>query len=116
MDNTPSSRSGSAASSQSIRSDTSSQSTRFDTSSATSGGTAQDLRGKAGEAASKIAEVAQQAGTQAKEAAAETADSVRAMSDSVEDSLRDFIENKPYTTAAIALAVGWIIGRAHRPF
>jgi uncharacterized protein YjbJ (UPF0337 family) len=52
----------------------------------------------------------------AKEAAAETADSVRAMSDSVEDSLRDFIENKPYTTAAIALAVGWIIGRAHRPF
>jgi uncharacterized protein YjbJ (UPF0337 family) len=53
---------------------------------------------------------------QAKDSAGETADSVRAMSDSVEDSLRDFIENKPYTTAAIALAVGWIIGRAHRPF
>jgi glycerol-3-phosphate dehydrogenase len=73
MDNTPSSRSGSAASSQSSRSDTSSQSTRFDTSSATSGGKAQDLRGKAGEAASKIADVAQQAGTQAKEAAASLA-------------------------------------------
>jgi glycerol-3-phosphate dehydrogenase len=73
MDNTRSPRSGSAASSQSTRSDTSSQSTRFDTSSATSGGKAQDLRGKAGEAASKIADVAQQAGTQAKEAAASLA-------------------------------------------
>jgi uncharacterized protein YjbJ (UPF0337 family) len=35
---------------------------------------------------------------------------------SIEDSLRNYIENKPYTTAAIALAVGWVIGRAHRPF
>jgi hypothetical protein len=64
MDNTRSPRPGSAASSQS---------TRSDASSATSGGTAQDLRGKAGEAASKLADVAQQAGTQAKEAAASLA-------------------------------------------
>jgi uncharacterized protein YjbJ (UPF0337 family) len=46
---------------------------------------------------------------QAKESAIEGADSI-------EDSLRHYIENKPYTTAAIALAVGWLIGRAHRPF
>ena len=46
---------------------------------------------------------------QAKEAAADGAGSI-------EDSLRNYIENKPYTTAAIALAVGWLIGRAHRPF
>jgi uncharacterized protein YjbJ (UPF0337 family) len=52
----------------------------------------------------------------AQESAAGTADPVRAVSNSVEDSLRDFVENKPYTTAAIALAVGWIVGRAHRPF
>jgi len=35
---------------------------------------------------------------------------------SIEDTLRNYIEHKPYTTAAIALAVGWMIGRAHRPF
>jgi uncharacterized protein YjbJ (UPF0337 family) len=46
---------------------------------------------------------------QAKDAAADGAGSI-------EDSLRNYIENKPYTTAAIALAVGWLIGRAHRPF
>jgi len=46
---------------------------------------------------------------QAKETASEGAASI-------EDSLRNYIENKPYTTAAIALAVGWMIGRAHRPF
>jgi uncharacterized protein YjbJ (UPF0337 family) len=50
---------------------------------------------------------------QARESAADPAGAVSA---SVEDSLRDFIENKPYTTAAIALAVGWVMGRAHRPF
>jgi ElaB/YqjD/DUF883 family membrane-anchored ribosome-binding protein len=64
MDNTRSPRSGSAASSQS---------TRSDASSARSGGTAQDLRSTAGEAASKVADVAQQTGTQAKEAAASLA-------------------------------------------
>ncbi|HLH96023.1 MAG TPA: CsbD family protein [Xanthobacteraceae bacterium] len=35
--------------------------------------------------------------------------------ESMEDTVRDCIENRPYTTAAIALAVGWLIGRSHRP-
>ena len=35
---------------------------------------------------------------------------------SAEDTMRDFIENRPYTTAAIALGLGWLIGRSHRPF
>jgi uncharacterized protein YjbJ (UPF0337 family) len=34
---------------------------------------------------------------------------------SMEDALRDCIENRPYTTAAVALAIGWLIGRSHRP-
>ena len=58
----------------------------------------------------------QQSYRQAQESAAETVEAARVVSDPVEDSLRDFIENKPYTTAALALAVGWIMGRAHRPF
>jgi uncharacterized protein YjbJ (UPF0337 family) len=53
---------------------------------------------------------------QAQQAAAEGGAAVREFSDSMEDSLRNYIETKPYTTAAIALAVGWLIGRAHRPF
>jgi uncharacterized protein YjbJ (UPF0337 family) len=53
---------------------------------------------------------------QAKEAGVETLDSVRRLPDSAEDALRDYIERKPYTTAVIALGLGWLIGRAHRPF
>jgi uncharacterized protein YjbJ (UPF0337 family) len=53
---------------------------------------------------------------QAQEAAGETAEAVRKLSGSVEDALRDYIEHKPYTTALIALGLGWLIGRAHRPF
>jgi ElaB/YqjD/DUF883 family membrane-anchored ribosome-binding protein len=35
---------------------------------------------------------------------------------SLEDTIRHYIQNRPYTTAAIALALGWLIGRSHRPF
>jgi uncharacterized protein YjbJ (UPF0337 family) len=53
---------------------------------------------------------------QAKESASDAVDAVRRMPGSVEDSVRDYIENNPYTTAAIALGLGWLIGRSHRPF
>jgi uncharacterized protein YjbJ (UPF0337 family) len=53
---------------------------------------------------------------QAKQAAEDTIDAVRKMSGSEEDPLRHFIEKRPYTTTAIALALGWLIGRSHRPF
>jgi uncharacterized protein YjbJ (UPF0337 family) len=53
---------------------------------------------------------------QAKHAAGDTIDAVRKMPGSVEDPLRYFIEKRPYTTTAIALALGWLIGRSHRPF
>ena len=53
---------------------------------------------------------------QAKHSAADSIDAVRKMPGSVEDTLRHYIENRPYTTVAIALALGWLIGRSHRPF
>jgi uncharacterized protein YjbJ (UPF0337 family) len=53
---------------------------------------------------------------QAKDAAGDTIDAVGKMLGSVEDPLRHFIEKRPYTTAAIALAFGWLVGRSHRPF
>jgi uncharacterized protein YjbJ (UPF0337 family) len=52
---------------------------------------------------------------QAKEAAGDQIDAVRKVPGSVEDTLRDYIENRPYTTVAVALALGWLIGRSHRP-
>src|SRR6202011_826866 len=53
---------------------------------------------------------------QAVDAAEDTIDAVRKMPASLEDTIRHYIENKPYTTAAIALGLGWLIGRSHRPF
>jgi len=53
---------------------------------------------------------------QAADAAGDAVDAVRKMPDSLDDTIRHYVETKPYTTALIALGVGWLIGRAHRPF
>jgi uncharacterized protein YjbJ (UPF0337 family) len=52
---------------------------------------------------------------QAKEAAANTAQAVRESAEDADDFVRTTIEQRPYTAAAIALGVGFLIGRfAHR--
>jgi uncharacterized protein YjbJ (UPF0337 family) len=53
---------------------------------------------------------------QAVDSAEDAIDAVRQMPASVDDTIRNYIETNPYTTAAIALGVGWLIGRSHRPF
>ena len=53
---------------------------------------------------------------QAVDAAEDTIDAVRKMPASLDDTIRHYIENHLYTTAAIALGLGWLIGRPHRPF
>jgi uncharacterized protein YjbJ (UPF0337 family) len=53
---------------------------------------------------------------QAVDAAEDTIDAVRKMPASLDDTIRHYIENNPYMTAAIALGLGWLIGRSHRPF
>ena len=53
---------------------------------------------------------------QAKDAAGEAINAVGKMPASFEDTIRHYIQNRPYTTAAIALTLGWLIGRSHRPF
>jgi uncharacterized protein YjbJ (UPF0337 family) len=53
---------------------------------------------------------------QAVDAAGDTIDAVRKMPASLDDTIRHYIENNPYATAAIALGLGWLIGRSHRPF
>jgi uncharacterized protein YjbJ (UPF0337 family) len=54
---------------------------------------------------------------QAKDTTADAISAVREMvPDSVKDTLADFIEDRPYTAVAVALAIGWFLGRSHRPF
>jgi ElaB/YqjD/DUF883 family membrane-anchored ribosome-binding protein len=52
---------------------------------------------------------------QVKDAASDAADGVRKTASSFEDMVRHTIENKPYAAAAIALGIGWLFGRMHRP-
>jgi ElaB/YqjD/DUF883 family membrane-anchored ribosome-binding protein len=43
-------------------------------------------------------------------------DSASQTAGSFERALRNTIEKQPYTAVAIALALGWLLGRMHRPF
>jgi uncharacterized protein YjbJ (UPF0337 family) len=94
-------------------------------------GTAKNLGGKieegfgrvTGDAKSQVqGQMKQAAGSaqdlygQAKDSAGDAIDAARKASGSVEDSVRDYVEKNPYTTAAIALGLGWLFGRSHRPF
>jgi ElaB/YqjD/DUF883 family membrane-anchored ribosome-binding protein len=62
---------------------------------------ASDLYDHARDSASDLADSAQRA-------ALKTAGSF-------EQALRNTIENQPYTAVAIALGLGWLFGRMHRP-
>jgi uncharacterized protein YjbJ (UPF0337 family) len=52
---------------------------------------------------------------QAVDSAADAAGAVRESAVSLEKWLRNSIETQPYTTALVALGVGWLLGRLHRP-
>jgi uncharacterized protein YjbJ (UPF0337 family) len=52
---------------------------------------------------------------QAKDAAGSAAEGVRKTASSFDDVVRHTIEQRPYTAAAIALGLGWLLGRTHRP-
>lgn len=92
-------------------------------------GTARNLGGKAqegfgrvtGDTKSQVEGVINQAAGaaqdlygQAKETAADAAETVRQGAVDAEDYVRQTIENRPYTTAAVALGIGWLIGRMGR--
>jgi uncharacterized protein YjbJ (UPF0337 family) len=51
---------------------------------------------------------------QAKDTAADAAAAVRRSASGAEDIVRDTIEQRPYTTALVALCIGLIIGRMSR--
>jgi ElaB/YqjD/DUF883 family membrane-anchored ribosome-binding protein len=45
----------------------------------------------------------------------QTSDMARQTATTLDSWLRNAIENQPYTTAAVAFGIGWLLGRMRRP-
>ena len=67
-------------------------------------GAARDLYGQARKSTAQVAD-----------AATGSVSGARKTAFSLEHVLRDTIENQPYTAVAIGVALGWLLGRTHRP-
>jgi uncharacterized protein YjbJ (UPF0337 family) len=52
---------------------------------------------------------------QARDSASDAAGTARDTAATFEKWLRRTIETQPYTTAIVAVAMGWLLGRMHRP-
>jgi uncharacterized protein YjbJ (UPF0337 family) len=65
--------------------------------------------------AKQVSGAAQDMYGQARDLASEAAGTARDTASSFEKLLRNTIETRPYTTAFVALGIGWLLGRIHRP-
>jgi uncharacterized protein YjbJ (UPF0337 family) len=74
------------------------------------GDTKTELQGKVNQAMGS----AQDLYGQAKDTASDAAEAVKQGAHEVDDYIRQFIEERPYTTAVGALCLGWLIGRMGR--
>ena len=79
------------------------------------GDTATQIRGVVDQAQGSAERMYGQAKDAAREATSEATAGVRTAAESFEDIVRTAIETRPYTAAAIALGIGWLLGRTHRP-
>ena len=78
----------------------------------TVGGKVQEAAGSmTGDAKLRVEGLANQAAGRLQEGYGEATEAVAEAYGDAEDFVRDFIETRPYTTAAIALCVGWLIGK-----
>jgi len=86
-------------------------------------GTARNVHGKVEEGAGRATgdvktqiqgKLDQAAGT-AQDLYGQTADAARDTAANLDKWLRNTIETQPYTTAIVALGIGWLLGRMHRP-
>jgi uncharacterized protein YjbJ (UPF0337 family) len=86
-------------------------------------GTARNLGGKvqegvgrvAGDAKTRVEGIANQARGTAQDLYGQAADTARQTATTADAWLRETIETQPYTTALVALGIGWLLGRLHRP-
>jgi uncharacterized protein YjbJ (UPF0337 family) len=87
-------------------------------------GTAKEVGGKVEEGLGRAAGSARLAGRgaadqalgQAEDLYGQASDAARETAATFDTWFRDKIETQPYTTALIALGVGWLVGRTHRPY
>jgi ElaB/YqjD/DUF883 family membrane-anchored ribosome-binding protein len=68
------------------------------------------------DAKKQAAGVASEVSDAASQVADATTKAARKTVGSFEKALRNTVENQPYTAVAIALGLGWLVGRMHRPF
>jgi uncharacterized protein YjbJ (UPF0337 family) len=86
-------------------------------------GTARNVGGKAqegvgrltGDACTGAEGLANQAVGTAQDLYGQAADTAREQATNLDRWLRHTIETQPYTSALIALGIGWLLGRTHRP-
>lgn len=80
------------------------------------GGKVQEQVGRAtGDAATQAKGKLDQAIGAGQDLLGQAADATRETAGSLDQWLRRTIETQPYTTAIVALGVGWLLGRMHRP-
>ena len=74
-----------------------------------------DIKTQASGAAKQVSGAAQDMYGQARDVASDAAGTARDAASSFEKMLRNTIETQPYTSAFVALGIGWLLGRMHRP-
>ncbi|MGC1356465.1 MAG: CsbD family protein [Xanthobacteraceae bacterium] len=80
------------------------------------GGKVQEGVGRVtGDARTRAEGLANQAVGTAQDLYGQAADTAREQATNLDRWLRHNIETQPYTSALIALGIGWLLGRMHRP-
>jgi uncharacterized protein YjbJ (UPF0337 family) len=74
-----------------------------------------DTKTQAEGIADRAAGAAQDLYGQARDSASDAADAVTESAVSLEKWFRHTIETQPYTTGIVAVGIGWLLGRLHRP-
>jgi uncharacterized protein YjbJ (UPF0337 family) len=74
-----------------------------------------DTKTQAAGVAKQVSGAAQDMYGQAREVVFDAAGTARDTASSFEKLLRNTIETQPYTTAFVALGIGWLLDRMHRP-
>ena len=86
-------------------------------------GTARNVGGKieegvdrlTGDAKTQLQGKLDQAAGAAQDLYGQTADAARDTAATFDQWLRNTVETQPYTVAIVALGIGWLLGRMHRP-
>jgi uncharacterized protein YjbJ (UPF0337 family) len=74
-----------------------------------------DTRTQAEGVANQVTGAAQDLYGRARDTVSDSAETAADTAASFEKFLRNTIENQPYTAAAVALGLGWLLGRMHQP-